>query len=128
MRGAVRAHATDSRRPAITPPAQYFDISDSERTEYQRAILHQILIDVPRTAPAAKIFHHTRVQRSLERILYIWALRHPASGYVQGINDLVTPFFFVFLCSHLPTDRPSTAEDVDGLSVEALMQVGEGWG
>ena len=32
-----------------------------------------------------------------ERILYIWAIRHPASGYVQGINDLVTPFFVVFL-------------------------------
>ena len=29
--------------------------------------------------------------------MYIWAIRHPASGYVQGINDLVTPFFLVFL-------------------------------
>lgn len=25
------------------------------------------------------------------------AIRHPASGYVQGINDLVTPFVVVFL-------------------------------
>ena len=33
----------------------------------------------------------------VERILYIWAIRHPASGYVQGINDLVTPFLMVFL-------------------------------
>ena len=38
----------------------------------------------------------------LERILYIWAIRHPASGYVQGINDLVTPFFVVFLSEYLP--------------------------
>jgi len=36
-------------------------------------------------------------QEMFERILYIWAMRHPASGYVQGINDLVTPFFVVFL-------------------------------
>jgi hypothetical protein len=28
--------------------------------------------------------------------------RHPASGYVQGINDLVTPFLAVFLSSHCP--------------------------
>lgn len=35
-----------------------------------------------------------------ERILFIWAIRHPASGYVQGINDLVTPFFVVFICEH----------------------------
>ena len=32
----------------------------------------------------------------MERILYIWAIRHPGSGYVQGINDLVTPFFAVY--------------------------------
>jgi len=37
-----------------------------------------------------------------ERILYIWAMRHPASGYVQGINDLVTPFFVVFLQEFIP--------------------------
>ena len=24
-------------------------------------------------------------------------MRHPASGYVQGINDIVTPFLIVFL-------------------------------
>lgn len=40
-------------------------------------------------------------QRSLERILYVWATRHPASGYVQGINDLVTPFFQVFLSAYI---------------------------
>lgn len=36
-----------------------------------------------------------------ERILFIWAIRHPASGYVQGINDLVTPFFIVFVCEYI---------------------------
>jgi hypothetical protein len=37
----------------------------------------------------------------LERILYVWAIRHPASGYVQGINDLATPFFEVFLSAYV---------------------------
>lgn len=27
-------------------------------------------------------------------------MRHPASGYVQGINDIVTPFLIVFLSDH----------------------------
>lgn len=40
---------------------------------------------------------HSNFLQIFERILYIWAIRHPASGYVQGINDLVTPFFVVFL-------------------------------
>lgn len=29
-------------------------------------------------------------------------MRHPASGYVQGINDVVTPFIIVFLSEHTP--------------------------
>ena len=33
--------------------------------------------------------------------MFTWALRHPASGYVQGINDLVTPFFVVFLSEYI---------------------------
>lgn len=32
------------------------------------------------------------------------AIRHPASGYVQGINDLATPFLVVFLSEHLQGD------------------------
>lgn len=47
--------------------------------------------------PLMPIFQQVVVQELFERILFIWAIRHPASGYVQGINDLVTPFFVVFL-------------------------------
>lgn len=36
-----------------------------------------------------------------ERVLYIWAIRHPASGYVQGLNDLITPLFVVFLSEYI---------------------------
>ena len=31
-------------------------------------------------------------------------MRHPASGYVQGINDVVTPFIIVFLSEYLEID------------------------
>ena len=43
------------------------------------------------------MFQKPEIQLMFERILYIWAFRHPASGYVQGLNDLVVPFFYVFL-------------------------------
>eukprot|EP00929_Paragymnodinium_shiwhaense_P007504 TRINITY_DN11142_c0_g1_i1.p1 TRINITY_DN11142_c0_g1~~TRINITY_DN11142_c0_g1_i1.p1 ORF type:complete len:441 (-),score=56.08 TRINITY_DN11142_c0_g1_i1:400-1722(-) len=33
-----------------------------------------------------------RTQRLMERILFIWSVRHPASGYVQGLNDVLLPF------------------------------------
>lgn len=65
------------------------------------AIWHQISIDVPRTNPHLELYGYEATQRSLERILYVWAVRHPASGYVQGINDLVTPFWQVFLGAYI---------------------------
>ncbi|KAL5048532.1 hypothetical protein BDW71DRAFT_177927 [Aspergillus fruticulosus] len=65
--------------------------------DLDEAIWHQISIDVPRTSPHIQLYSYEATQRSLERILYVWAIRHPASGYVQGINDLVTPLFQVFL-------------------------------
>ena len=65
------------------------------------AIWHQISIDVPRTNPHLELYAYEATQRSLERILYVWAIRHPASGYVQGINDLATPFWQVFLASYI---------------------------
>ncbi|KAL9123323.1 MAG: hypothetical protein Q9187_000130 [Circinaria calcarea] len=64
-------------------------------------VWHQISIDVPRTSPHIELYSYEATQRSLERILYLWAIRHPASGYVQGINDLVTPFWQVFLGSYI---------------------------
>jgi hypothetical protein len=65
------------------------------------AVWHQISIDVPRTNPHLELYGYEATQKSLERILYVWAVRHPASGYVQGINDLVTPFWQVFLGSYI---------------------------
>ncbi|KAF8422675.1 rab-GTPase-TBC domain-containing protein [Tirmania nivea] len=69
-----------------------------------QTIWHQISIDVPRTNPHLPLYGFETTQRCLERILYVWAIRHPASGYVQGINDLVTPFFQVFLSAYIDGD------------------------
>ena len=59
--------------------------------------LNQIQQDVPRTSPAYHFFKRPAIQKSLERVLFIFSIRHPASGYVQGMNDLVTPFYCVML-------------------------------
>ncbi|WFD32651.1 GTPase-activating protein [Malassezia sp. CBS 17886] len=69
-----------------------------------QAVWHQIYIDVPRTNPGIRLWQQEATQRALERILYVWAIRHPASGYVQGINDLATPFFEVFLGAYVDGD------------------------
>ncbi|KAI3984428.1 hypothetical protein MKX01_011382 [Papaver californicum] len=81
--------------------AQYYDIPDTERSEDEISMFRQIDVDCPKTVPDVTFFQQIEVQKSLERILYTWAIRHPASGYVQGINDLVTPFLVVFLSEYL---------------------------
>mmetsp|Transcript_31056 Transcript_31056/g.54006 ORF Transcript_31056/g.54006 Transcript_31056/m.54006 type:complete len:335 (-) Transcript_31056:4651-5655(-) len=59
--------------------------------------LKQIEDDLPRTQPKLAVFKDKAVQGALKRILYIWSVRHPASGYVQGMNDLCSILMLVFL-------------------------------
>ena len=80
--------------------AQHYDIDDDSRTLQEQETLRQVLVDVPRTAPEIALFRNERIRRSLARLLYIWAIRHPASSYVQGINDLATPLVTVFLSEY----------------------------
>ena len=47
--------------------------------------------------------------------------RHPASGYVQGINDLVTPFLAALLSQHF--DGPMESWDIETLSEETMIAV-----
>ncbi|GMR49059.1 hypothetical protein PMAYCL1PPCAC_19254 [Pristionchus mayeri] len=83
----------------------------------------QISIDIPRMSPLIQLFQQKLVQEIFERILYIWAIRHPASGYVQGINDLVTPFFVVFLSEFVPAHAEVGSFDVSQLDIETQQLV-----
>ena len=48
-------------------------------------------------------------------------MRHPASGYVQGINDLLTPFLCVFLFDSSEDGcSPLSAELMDGMDDAAF--------
>ena len=91
---------TRRRREYKDAIKQHYDIPDDSRTNSEQETLRQVLVDVPRTAPEVPLFHNDRVRRCLSRLLYIWAMRHPASSYVQGINDLATPLISVFLSGY----------------------------
>ncbi|KAG0364745.1 GTPase-activating protein, partial [Gamsiella multidivaricata] len=88
-----------------------------------QTIWHQVFIDVPRTNPKMALFQNQATQRCLERILYCWAIRHPASSYVQGINDLVTPFFLVFLTAYINEDQDPESYDISLLPPEILAAI-----
>jgi TBC1 domain family member 2 len=96
---ASRRHITleKKRSEYLDAVAQHYDIDDNSRTIQQQEVLRQVLVDVPRTAPSVKLFRDERIKTLLTRILYIWAMRHPASSYVQGINDIVMPLIVTYL-------------------------------
>lgn len=109
-----------------------------KREEYERLIeqyyndrslddgmWRQIHIDIPRMQPLIPIFQQPRVQISFERILYIWSIRHPASGYVQGMNDLVTPFFLTYLSEYCESDQLQDVEkyDISSLDDKTLREI-----
>ncbi|XP_038612388.1 TBC1 domain family member 22A isoform X2 [Tachyglossus aculeatus] len=97
---------------------QYYN---SRNDDAHQDTYRQIHIDIPRMSPEALILQ-AKVTEIFERILFIWAIRHPASGYVQGINDLVTPFFVVFLGEHTEAEEVETL-DISSLPEEALRDI-----
>ncbi|CAI5472607.1 unnamed protein product [Closterium sp. Yama58-4] len=100
---------------------QYYDIPNEDRSDDEIHTLRQISVDCPRTVPDVPFFQQTLMQTAIERVLYIWAIRHPASGYVQGINDLLTPFLTVFLSEIFEGDMDTWV--VSKLSEDTLLQV-----
>ncbi|XP_052678709.1 TBC1 domain family member 22B-like isoform X1 [Crassostrea angulata] len=106
---------------------QYYDTRHQEMHQdtfrQQQLGLGTILKDIPRMTSLAHLFQQQVVQEIFERILYIWAIRHPASGYVQGINDLVTPFFVVFLSEFIENDVESENFEVSQLPKETLNTI-----
>ncbi|XP_044199231.1 TBC1 domain family member 22A isoform X3 [Thunnus albacares] len=96
---------------------QYYD---SRNDEHHQDTYRQIHIDIPRMSPETLVLQ-PKVTEIFERILFIWAIRHPASGYVQGINDLVTPFFVVYVFEYIEEEVENF--DVSSLQEEALRNI-----
>lgn len=71
--------------------------------------------------PEMDVFGHDIVQCLMTRVLYVWAIQHPESGYVQGVNDLLAPFVLVFLGEQLQrmTDEV-TVEALEGCELQKI--------
>lgn len=59
-----------------------------------------------------------------ERVLHLWSLRHPGSGYVQGINDLLAPLLYYFLAGQLLERNLSSCAEGAPSSDEDLLDHG----
>jgi hypothetical protein len=93
-------------------------------TSVQRSTLHQISIDLPRTP--IPLLRNPRINELFEHVLFIWAVRHPASGYVQGMNDILLPFFCAFLGALFPSETVeeiARRTEIDEITDEQLIDI-----
>lgn len=108
-----RAHYQDMCKQHLDSDA----MCDSEQK-----MLKQIRVDLPRTHQSVRLFKDKRIQKLMERVLYIWSVRNPASGYVQGINDLLVVFVTVLARPYLNSYNVDT-DAVDQLKPEELDEI-----
>ena len=71
-------------------------IISEEMSSLEKQSYKQIIIDVKRTNPE-EVFALKVLKDMLVRMLFVWAFKHPSSGYVQGMNDIAATFMYVFL-------------------------------
>jgi hypothetical protein len=89
--------------------------------EGEMKIYKQISVDVPRTMPEYRLFSYERIRRMMLRLLYIWSMRHPASGYVQGFNDLCTPFIAILILQYCNMD----IDCIENIEESTVYELGE---
>ncbi|XP_052136855.1 uncharacterized protein LOC127755238 isoform X1 [Oryza glaberrima] len=90
---------------------QYFQESE---------ILEQIDRDVKRTHPEMPFFSAKANQESLRRILIIFSKLNPTIRYVQGMNEVLAPLFYVFKNDPDTSNSASAEADTFFCFVELL--------
>ena len=99
-----------------------FERSPESRSEYESSQLKQIQRDVPRPHLTQGILQTEVVQNALCRMLFLWALRHPVVGFVQGFNDLASVFYALYLYERLGEGWEDPA-GIERLSREELLEI-----
>ncbi|KAH7647440.1 TBC domain [Cryptosporidium bovis] len=97
-------------------------IKNENHSEQEKRLLRQIKVDLPRTSLEYKSLRNEKIFMMMERILFLWAIRNPASGYVQGINDLLPPFLVVFLLPLCPEGEMDQL-DIENISIDQMFEI-----
>lgn len=87
---------SDSGPAAAAPKAKAAPVPVSK----EHKLLSDILKDVARTNPELAFFQRKATQRSMTRVLFLFARLNPGVHYVQGMNELLAPLLFACASEH----------------------------
>ncbi|KAK7402243.1 hypothetical protein VNO78_14351 [Psophocarpus tetragonolobus] len=88
---------SDVPQPAMirSSISQVWPVSDERVSEWLWT-LHRIVVDVVRTDSHLEFYEDTRNLARMSDILAVYAWVDPATGYCQGMSDLLSPFVVIF--------------------------------
>ena len=93
---AAPAHAaTEDDHPLSSAPDSAW-ATHFQATTKDAELVAQIARDVERTHPDLAFFAGAGVRHALARVLLVFAKTNPALAYVQGMNELLAPIYYVF--------------------------------
>ena len=93
---APPAHAaTEDDHPLSSAPDSAW-ASHFQATTKDAELVAQIQRDVERTHPDLAFFAGVGVWTALARVLLVFAKTNPGLAYVQGMNELLAPIYYVF--------------------------------
>ncbi|KAF3455760.1 hypothetical protein FNV43_RR00402 [Rhamnella rubrinervis] len=72
------------------------EVVNEDRVSEWRWTLHRIVVDVVRTDCHLEFYGDTRNLARMSDILAVYAWVDPATGYCQGMSDLLSPFVVLF--------------------------------
>ncbi|KAK6930509.1 Rab-GTPase-TBC domain [Dillenia turbinata] len=82
--------------PAIAPTTSQGQHASEERVSEWLWTLHRIVVDVVRTDSHLEFYEDPKNLARMSDILSVYAWVDPATGYCQGMSDLVSPFVVLF--------------------------------
>lgn len=82
--------------PALNATSSHETRIGEERVSEWLWTLHQIVVDVVRTDNHLLFYEDTRNLARMSDILAVYAWVDPATGYCQGMSDLLSPFVVLF--------------------------------
>eukprot|EP00741_Cyanophora_paradoxa_P014477 tig00020801_g13962.t1 len=79
-------------------------------------LIEQIRLDVTRTHTELNFFASDEAthQESLKRILYLYAKQHPKIKYVQGMNEVLAPLYYVLCVEEAEDEARHPTPQADG--------------
>ena len=110
----VKQCDNDNRRKQLTEDYKNLLLKHYQESEEDISLHHQIHIDCLRTSINGflHVFENVSIIEILNRVLYIWSKEHYDVNYFQGLNEIVAPLIFFYLCEYVDINSPSDLLDI----------------